>query len=102
LNEIPILSADERIFEGDSRRSVQLQIWEQMMSTSLRLPTPVYYRNASGVIVVYDVTDRSSFDQVRCFMKDIDEEGLASACCLLVGNKTDLTDRKVVETREGI
>ena len=62
--------------------------------------TSSYYRGAHGIIIVYDITQKKSFDGIKKWMKEIGVFADADACKLLVGNKTDL-DNRVISTDEG-
>jgi GTPase SAR1 family protein len=50
--------------------------------------------------IVYDVTDMESFNNVKQWLSEIDRYASDSVCKLLVGNKCDLVDSKVVDTEE--
>jgi Ras-related protein Rab-1A len=82
-------------------KSIKLQIWDTAGQERFRTITKSYYRGSNGIIVVYDITDRESFDQVQHWMSEIDAHASADVCRLLVGNKADLKDRRAVKTDEG-
>ena len=88
-----------RTLEIDGK-TVKLQIWDTAGQERFRTITSSYYRGAHGIIVVYDVTDKVSFNNVKQWLGEIDRYACQSVNKLLVGNKADLTEKKVVEFNE--
>merc|ERR1711971_1188326 len=78
----------------------KLQIWDTAGQERFRTITSSYYRGAHGIIVVYDVTDKESFNNVRHWMQEIDKYAADGVNKLLVGNKCDLSSKKVVSFDE--
>lgn len=79
---------------------VKLSIWDTAGQERFRTLTASYYRGAHGVILVYDVSRRESFDHIMSWMKEVDVYATNSNMVkMLVGNKIDLP--RVVETSEG-
>ncbi|KAI8379236.1 GTP-binding protein ypt1 [Radiomyces spectabilis] len=81
-------------------KTVKLQIWDTAGQERFRTITSSYYRGAHGIIVVYDVTEEESFKNVKTWLQEIDRYAAEGVNKLLVGNKSDLTDKKVVATEE--
>ncbi len=81
-------------------KKVKLQIWDTAGQERFRTITTAYYRSASGILLVYDVTDRESFDNVSRWIRNISE--LSGAPVVLVGNKSDLYMSRKVSNKEGL
>ncbi|CAA2966259.1 GTP-binding YPTM2 [Olea europaea subsp. europaea] len=79
-------------------KTIKLQIWDTAGQERFRTITSSYYRGAHGIIVVYDVTDQDSFNNVKQWLNEIDRYAGDNVNKLLVGNKCDLTDQKVVSS----
>lgn len=78
-------------------KTVKLQIWDTAGQERFRTITSSYYRGAHGIIVVYDVTDQDTFSNVKQWLDEIDRYACENVNKLLVGNKSDLTTKKVVD-----
>ncbi|KAI5054549.1 hypothetical protein L7F22_001025 [Adiantum nelumboides] len=87
-----------RTVELDSK-TIKLQIWDTAGQERFRTITSSYYRGAHGIIIVYDVTDQESFNNVKQWLNEIDRYASENVNKLLVGNKSDLTAKKVVDTQ---
>ncbi|XP_021285725.1 GTP-binding protein YPTM2-like isoform X2 [Herrania umbratica] len=84
-----------RTVEQDGK-TIKLQIWDTAGQERFRTITSSYYRGAHGIIIVYDVTDQESFNNVKQWLSEIDRYASENVNKLLVGNKCDLTANKVV------
>jgi len=78
-------------------KTIKLQIWDTAGQERFRTITAAYYRGAHGIVVVYDVTDSESFENVKMWLKEIERYAADYVEKLLIGNKSDLVGKKVVE-----
>ena len=69
-------------------RSLRIDVWDTAGQERYRTLAPLYYRNASGAIVVFDLTDKESFDSSRVWVEDF-QEHRPGACVILVRFATD-------------
>jgi small GTP-binding protein len=81
-------------------RKVKLQIWDTAGQERFRSIARTYYRNAIGVILVFDVADRRSFDELSQWLRDIHSLCDPNAIIQLIGNKADLKARRLITLTE--
>ncbi|CAF2118300.1 hypothetical protein BRARA_C00113 [Brassica rapa] len=90
-----------RTVELDGKR-IKLQIWDTAGQERFRTITTAYYRGAMGILLVYDVTDESSFNNIRNWMKNIEQHASDNVNKILVGNKADMDESKrAIPTAKG-
>lgn len=89
-----------RTIELDGKR-IKLQIWDTAGQERFRTITTAYYRGAMGILLVYDVTDENSFNNISTWMKNIEQHASETVCKILLGNKCDMVDKKVVDSARG-
>ena len=82
-------------------RTVRLQLWDTAGQERFRSLIPSYIRDSSVAIVVYDVTNRTSFLNTSKWIDDVRGERGSDVIIVLVGNKTDLGDKRQVSSDEG-
>ncbi|KAK5869210.1 hypothetical protein PBY51_010158 [Eleginops maclovinus] len=82
-------------------KTVKLQIWDTAGQERFRTITSSYYRGAHGIIIVYDVTEQESFNNVKQWLEEINRYACENVSRLLVGNKSDLISKKVVDLSTG-
>jgi Ras-related protein Rab-1A len=88
-----------KTIDHESKR-VKIQIWDTAGQERFRTITQTYYRGSHGMIVVYDVTDRSSFDKVNYWIQEV-IRNTNNIPIAIVANKIDLIDKRVITTEEG-
>merc|ERR1719482_49379 len=82
-------------------RTVRLQLWDTAGQERFRSLIPSYIRDSSVAVVVYDTTARASFLDSAKWIADVRAERGDDVVVVLVGNKTDLADRRQVSVEEG-
>lgn len=83
-------------------QTYKLQVWDTAGQETFRAITKSYYRMAMGVLLVYDVTNRISFQDIPGWYRSITENCRQSIPIILVGNKSDQPDAKrLVSFNEG-
>ena len=82
-------------------RTVRLQLWDTAGQERFRSLIPSYIRDSSVAVVVYDVTNRQSFLNTARWIEEVRSERGADVIIVLVGNKTDLVDKRQVSIEEG-
>ena len=82
-------------------KKVKLQIWDTAGQERFKNITASYYRGGNGVLVVYDITDRESFDNLNSWLIEIEKNANKNVYKLLIGNKSDLEDKRKVTYQEG-
>ncbi|RID73946.1 hypothetical protein BRARA_B01064 [Brassica rapa] len=90
-----------RTIELDDKR-IKLQIWDTAGQERFRTITTAYYRGAMGILLVYDVTDETSFNNIRNWIRNIEQHASDNVNKILVGNKADMDESKrAVPTSRG-
>ena len=90
---------DSTILTIDEKK-VKLQIWDTAGQERFRSISKAYYRNAVGVILVFDITERKSFDDLPSWLNDVHALCDPNAVIQLIGNKCDLGSQRVVTITE--
>uniref|UniRef100_A0A8D1UV55 Ras-related protein SEC4 n=1 Tax=Sus scrofa TaxID=9823 RepID=A0A8D1UV55_PIG len=66
-----------------------------------RTITTAYYRGAMGIMLVYDITNEKSFDNIRNWIRNIEEHASADVEKMILGNKCDVNDKRQVSKERG-
>ncbi|KAL3219993.1 hypothetical protein MRX96_005736 [Rhipicephalus microplus] len=75
-------------------RTVRLQLWDTAGQERFRSLIPSYIRDSTVAVVVYDITNANSFHQTSKWIDDVRTERGNDVIIMLVGNKTDLSDKR--------
>lgn len=81
-------------------KKIKLQIWDTAGQERFRTITQSYYRSANGVIIVYDITKRSSFMNLQRWIEEVRRYTASNVLLILIGNKCDLESLREVEVSE--
>jgi small GTP-binding protein len=80
--------------------TIKLQIWDTAGQERFRSVSKAYFRNAVGAVLVFDLTQKPSFDQLNVWINDLNTLCAPNAVTILVGNKSDLADDRAVTESE--
>ena len=84
----------------DEGKIVKIQIWDTAGQDRFRSITKNYYKGAHGIILIYDVTARKTFDNVKAWVEQIREEVSDKVSIILVGNKIDDVEGRKVKYKK--
>ncbi|XP_053727137.1 RAB6B, member RAS oncogene family a isoform X5 [Synchiropus splendidus] len=84
-----------------SEPQVRLQLWDTAGQERFRSLIPSYIRDSTVAVVVYDITNVNSFQQTSKWIDDVRTERGSDVIIMLVGNKTDLGDKRQITIEEG-
>ena len=79
----------------------RIQIWDTAGQENFRSITRAYYKNCVCAMVVYDITNKKSFDNVQNWIKDVITNSPKTVLIILIGNKIDLIDKRQVSFDDG-
>eukprot|EP00486_Rosalina_sp_Unknown_P007392 CAMPEP_0201574794 /NCGR_PEP_ID=MMETSP0190_2-20130828/19522_1 /ASSEMBLY_ACC=CAM_ASM_000263 /TAXON_ID=37353 /ORGANISM="Rosalina sp." /LENGTH=151 /DNA_ID=CAMNT_0048003543 /DNA_START=209 /DNA_END=664 /DNA_ORIENTATION=+ len=71
-------------------KTIKLQIWDTAGQEKFKTITASYYRNAHAVMIVYDVSDRQTFDNIESWLSDVERYCPSDICKMIIGNKSDI------------
>ncbi|KAI6136220.1 GTP-binding protein RAB5 [Pisolithus sp. B1] len=84
----------------DDQTIVKFEIWDTAGQERYKSLAPMYYRNANCAVVVYDITQTSSLDKARTWIRELQRQADPSIVIALCGNKTDLGARRQITQEE--
>lgn len=78
-----------------------MQIWDTAGQERFHTITTSYYRGAMGILLVYDVTNLKSFENIAKWLRNIDEHANEDVEKMILGNKCDMSDKRIIPTERG-
>lgn len=88
-------------FEIDGR-IVKVQVWDTAGQERYKAITSSYYRGSSGALLVYDITQAQSFENIQRWLNEVREYSAENILLMLVGNKRDLKDQREVSQQQAM
>ena len=79
----------------------RIQIWDTAGQETFRSITRAYYKNSVCACMVYDITNRNSFQNIKSWLEDCKKQSPKTVFLVLIGNKTDLEEKRQVTYEEG-
>mmetsp|Transcript_8345 Transcript_8345/g.26086 ORF Transcript_8345/g.26086 Transcript_8345/m.26086 type:complete len:171 (-) Transcript_8345:357-869(-) len=80
--------------------TVKFEIWDTAGQERYRSLAPMYYRGAAAAVVVYDITNKESFNGAKSWVKELQRRGDPNVVIALAGNKSDLQNKRKVDIEE--
>ena len=98
---LPTIGVDFKIKNVQSNgKNIKLNIWDTAGQERFKTITAAYYKGSHGVILVYDITDRETFNNISSWINETRKHAGSAVIRLLVGNKCDLTAERKVSEKE--
>ena len=79
---------------------IKLQIWDTAGQERYKSITSAYYKGSKGAFVVYDITRKTTFDNVDKWINELKNNGSEGVFIMLVGNKSDLKEKREISEEE--
>ena len=79
----------------------RIQIWDTAGQENFRSITRAYYKNSACACIVYDITQRNSFENIKSWIEDCKKQSPKTVFLILIGNKKDLEDKRQISYDEG-
>ena len=84
-----------------SGKEVRIQLYDTAGQERFRTIAKAYYKGAHGIILMYDVTNQKSYDNIKRWLEQIKKEASNKICILLVANKVDMKEERVISIENG-
>ena len=91
---------DKKVSVGGNM--AHLSVWDTAGQERFHALGPIYYRDADGALLVYDITDAESFNRIKKWVKELRKIVGTDITLSIAGNKTDLEKNRAVNESEAI
>ncbi|XP_037263472.1 ras-related protein Rab-37 isoform X5 [Falco rusticolus] len=95
------LAGKNKVVAVDGVKVKLQQIWDTAGQERFRSVTHAYYRDAQALLLLYDITSKMSFDNIRAWLTEIHEYAQKDVVIMLLGNKADVSSERAVRTEDG-
>ena len=85
-----------------NNKRIKIQILDTAGQERYRSITSAYYKGAKGALIVYDITRKNTFDNIDKWITDLKLNGDKNICIIILGNKSDLIDKREINKNDGI
>ena len=85
-----------------NNKRIKIQIWDTAGQERYRSITSAYYKGAKGALIVYNITRKNTFDNIDKWITDLKLNGDKNICIIILGNKSDLIDKREINKNDGI
>jgi|JI6StandDraft_1071083.scaffolds.fasta_scaffold09087_8 Ras-related protein Rab-2A len=85
-----------------NNQTIKLQVWDTAGQEDFRSMTRQYYRSAAAALLVYDCTRPETFKNIIRWVEDVRSNGNRSVILVLICNKIDMAERRVVSRNDGL
>ena len=89
------------MIKTEDNLTIKAQIWDTAGEEKYASVTNAYFRGAVGALLIYDITARKSFEKIPMWLTKLQESSNDDLVIMLVGNKTDLEDKREIPIDEG-
>jgi small GTP-binding protein len=101
LNKTETIGVDfSKITRTVNGQTFEIDLWDTYGQEVFHSILPMYYRGADAAIVIYDINDRKSFDQINFWFKELEEKAGENIPVILLANKSDRKYERQVETEQ--
>ena len=91
-----------KLIRIDKFTNVNLKIWDTVGSERFRSMTKQYYNNTDGIVLIFDLTDLSTFKNLSSWLEEIKNNSQPNVEIIIVGNKCDMENKRKIEYNEAM